>query len=260
MNKKAVWLMTMFFGLTVSAYAQTTVYDNFLITQTSPASGSTTVGPLIQPAPEIAYFEDVSDINLFNFQPGDIFTTYSALLIPMGISGGAADKLGITSTSSLNFSANGSANMTISSFDGMNHVFDPLFSNYVSLVFDVKNVGSSAVDLLFRIGPNSTSAMYSSFDEFGIPAIMQNIVTLAADETATFIFNLGMSVNNPSVVWDYASDPYNEFYMEVQPQLGDLGFELVVDNIGMVAVPEPGSVMLCLFGFVVSKLAWRKNK
>ena len=261
MNKKAVWLMTMFFGLTASVYAQTTVHDNFLITQTNPVQGSSTVGSLIQTTPEIAYFEDSADIGLCNFITGDIFGTYSASLVSSGISGAntAAEMLGITSTSALSFSATSSASMTIASFDGTNHVFDPLFSNYSQLVFDVQNVGASAVDFLFRIGPNSSSAIYSSLDEFYMP-ITQNIVTVAPDETATFIFYLGLLVDDPSVVWDYANDPYSEFSLEVQPQGIDSGFDIIVDNVGMVPVPEPGSVMLCLFGFVISKLAWRKNK
>ncbi len=260
MKKTFLCTLTLIIGFSATVYGQSHhYYNNFLITQSNPSAGSSTVVDLIKTPPEIAYFENQSDISLFNFWTSDIFSTYTAGLYGSGVSGGAADILGIASTNSLAFGADGGAEMLLSSFNGTGHVFDPVFSNYYALVFDIANIGLYDVDVLFRIGPNSSSALYSSFDEFFTP-IAQNIVSISAGDTATFIFYLGLAVSDPSIVWDYANDPYTDIYLNFQPAVGAESFSVLVDNIGVAAVPEPGAVMLCLFGFIVSKFVWRKNK
>lgn len=256
MNRKIVLLATLVFGLSAPVFAGTQLFNDFVITQSNPAASSSTVVNLIKTPPQIAYFEDAADVSLFQFIENDPFAFYNWGQTATGLSGGAADILGITSSFSLNFSGDASGAMLLSSLSGTDHLFDPLFSNYYSLVFDISNIGSNSVSVLPRIGPNSSSAIYSFLDANFVP-VTDNIKTIAAGDMATFIFYLDVKVDDPTVVWDYANGPANEIYLEFQPVDG-VGFDVLVDNIGF-AVPEPGAVLLFVFGLAVTGRAWKKR-
>jgi len=60
------------------------------------------------------------------------------------------------------------------------------------------------------------------------------------------------------VVWDYTSGLYSQLELQFQPVSGT-GFDLLVDNMGLT-VPEPGSILLCLFGAVVLRKLSKTNK
>ncbi|RJP58965.1 MAG: hypothetical protein C4541_07065 [Candidatus Auribacter fodinae] len=233
-------------------------YRDFVITQDNPAAGgSLVVNPVKQP-PEIAYFESASDLTMFQYLEHNPYAMYTTELLSGGISGGAAGMLGITSTSALHYAGDSPGTMILSSFNGASFAFDPLFSNYFTLVFDIRNIGANDVDILPRIGPNganSNSSIYYAFDKDFNPV---NIKTLAPGDTATFIFDLGLSVADPSVVWDYANGPYSQLELLFQP-VGDTGFDMLIDNMGF-AVPEPGAIMLSIFGAFVLRRMSKTNK
>lgn len=236
-------------------------FTDFTITQNNPQpAGSATGVTTIKQAPEIAYFEDLSDIAMVQFLSTNPFATFTTELSSSGISGGAADMLGITSSAALHYAGDGAGSMLLSSFNGSSYLFDPQFSNYYTLVFDVYNTGSTDIAISPRIGSdgiNANSAMYAAFDSNFNPV---NVRTLAAGDIATFVFNLGKSLpNDTGTVWDYTDDPYNQIQLDFQA-INGVGFDLLIDNIGMMAVPEPGSILLCLFGGVVlRKLAKTKK-
>ena len=240
------------------------VFDDFVITQYNATAGNSTVTNLLKPAPEIAFFEDAGDINLFQFLEHNPYATYTKELSTEGLTGGAADILNIVSNNSFHFTGDAPGTMILNSYDGSRNIFDPLFSNYVSLVFDVKNIGSNGINILPRIGPNSVNSnlsMYYAFDENYNPV---NVKALAAGDSATFIFGLGLDPStDPSVVWDYAQDPNSQFELLFQPEQGTIGFDVLVDNIGFAmgttAVAEPGSLLLFAFGFAFIKRI-KRNK
>ncbi|MEW6535986.1 MAG: PEP-CTERM sorting domain-containing protein [Candidatus Auribacterota bacterium] len=244
-------------------------YNSFVITQTDPYSmtGNSTVVNLLKTPQsgysEIAFFESADDLSMISFQgqtPFDIQTS----LISNPIIGGAADLLGITSTQALSYIGNGPATMFLDAYNGSRNIFDPIFSNYSALVFDVKNMGSAAVDVYFRLGPGdmySPYAIYSSTDEFYnlVPA---NIITIAAGDTATFKFDLGQSVSDPNVIWDFANNPSSQFYVRFAPNSAT-SFNVAVDNIGLLSaasnpLPEPSAMILFGLGVMV-KLVYRKK-
>ena len=148
--------------------------------------------------------------------------------------------------------------MILKSFNNGIHLFDPLFSNYEALVFDVQNIGTTDVNILPRIGPNganSNSSMYYAFDMYFNPV---NVRTLAAGDTATFVFGLKLDASVPgTVVWDYANGPYSNVELVFQPANGT-DFNVNIDNMGMfplpVPVPEPGVFLL----FALGSLFFRK--
>ena len=144
-------------------------FNDFVITQNNPVASSSTVLNLIKPSPEILYFEHQSDLSLLDFTEHNDYSSYTEEIISGGICGGAADLLGITSNNSLHYTGNAPGTMILHSYNGTNHVFDPIFSNYLYLVFDVQNIGNAAVNILPRIGPNSinsSSSMYYAFDQY----------------------------------------------------------------------------------------------
>ena len=245
---KKLWFLT-FIALILNANVLFGVtYDNgifkdFTITQFNPAAGNSTVVNLIKTSPEIMFFETLSDLSLVDFLDHNASSVYTEEILSGGITGGAAQWLNITSNGLLHYAGNSPGTMILKSFDGTNNLFDPLFSNYQYLVFDVQNVGTTDVNILPRIGPNgsnSNSSMYYAFDMYFTPV---NVCTLGAGETAMFLFELG----TPGTVWDYASDPYTNFELLFQPADGSTDFDVYVDNIGLV-VPEPGVFLLFAFG------------
>ncbi len=235
------------------------IFNDFIITQNNAVTGSSTVVNLIKPSPEILYFEHQSDLSLLDFTEHNDYSSYTEEIINGGISGGAADLLGITSNSALHYAGDAPGTMILHSFNGTNHVFDPIFSNYLYLVFDVQNIGAVDVNILPRIGPNSiysNSSMYYAFDKY-FNAV--NARTLGAGKSATFIFGLGLDESiSGDVIWDYANGPYSQFELLFQPTDG-IGFDVIVDNIGFV-VPEPGAFLLFGLGIVICRKVTRKTE
>lgn len=236
------------------------VYDDFVITQSAPGPANTTVVDLLKTSPEIVYFETPGDIALFQFLEHDPFASYTTELHSGGINltGGASDLLNISSLNSFHYTGDAPGTMILNSFNGTRNIFDPLFSSYLSLVCDIQNIGTNDIYIIPRVGPNSTHSNYAMYYGFDQDFNGVNIKTLAAGDTATLIFKLG---GDPSVassaVWDYAQDPSSLFELLFQPVSGN-GFDVLVDNVGFVAVPEPGAFILFALGALI-KLFWRKK-
>lgn len=265
MMKKIMFFLSCILLNTSISLATTYDFTNFQITQTlfQGTTGNTTVTNLLkQPQTgysEIAFFESDADLSLFNFT-GQTQFDISTSIVDTPIVDGAASKLGITSTKSLNFSGDGPGSMMIDTFNGLGNLFDPLFSNYAYLVFDVANIGTTSIDIFLRIGPNdinSPLSMYNSIDNNYMP-VPANIRTLAAGESATFMLDLGLTNTDPSIVWDFGQNPSNQFFLRFLPN-GGTSFNALVDNIGLQnAVPEPGAFLLFGFGAII-KLVMKRT-
>lgn len=208
------------------------------------------------------YFESASDLQYVEFISHNDYASYIKEIIDGGIDGGAADELNIISEKSLHFAGDAPGTMIINSFNGIDHVFDPLLSNYMYLMFDVANIGNSAVNILPRVGPNSmysSSSMYYGFDQYLNPV---NARTLNAGDSATFVFGLGLDLSiADDVIWDYANGPHTRFELLFQPAEG-VQFDVMVDNIGFrtwSAVPEPGIMALFATGMIICKASLKKH-
>ena len=237
------------------------MFNDFVITQFNPAAGSTNLTDLLKPSPEIMYFEDQNDLNQITFVSHNGSSVYTKEIISGSITGGAEDMLGIDSQNLFHFAGNSPGTMIINSFNGTSHVFDARFSNYTYLVCDIENIGSNPVNILPRVGPNemdSNSSMYYAFDLLTFTPV--NVRTLAAGDSATLVFGLGQDPTQPdTVVWDYLNGPHSTFELLFQPAVGT-DFDVRIDNIGMVAVPEPTAFLLFALGALFFRKFLKKTR
>lgn len=239
---------------------QTTFYFGLgSITQENPEPAqSLTVSPL-KLAPEINFFESDSDLNNVDFIGHNIFATYNYSVVSSGINGGAADWLNIVSSKSLAYSGDAPGKIILNSYFDGSYMFDPGFSKFDYLVFDIQNTGTMDISIIPRIGPNgyySGSAMYYGYDSgFAI----DNIRIISPGTTGTFVFELGGHPNfyGSPIVWDYYDDPSNVFELEFQPVEGS-AFSVLIDNIGFATVPEPCAGLMFVLGLILLKKIIRK--
>ncbi|MCB1195823.1 PEP-CTERM sorting domain-containing protein [bacterium] len=245
-------------------------YDNFIVTQYNAATGidknSVTIIPT-KGSYEISFFDDQlgnpnNDDDFYEIVAADP-DAFTLEITSGSITGGASTYFsGGTNNSShlLHFEGEDPGTLVFNAYNGVGYDFNPIFSDWWFLVFDVRNIGTTTVELLPRIGPNglnSSSAIYYVLDQ-NLNAV--NMYSIAPGDTATFAFKLGGHpdfAGNNSITWDYGDNPTSRFEVGFQPVSG-IGFNVQIDNVGL-AIPEPSIMILFGIGLLFLKKVRKNN-
>lgn len=228
------------------------------ITQENPEPAqSLSINPAKLP-PEINFFESDTDLNNINFISHNVFANYVYTVTGAGINGGATNYLNNNSIKSLAYSGDSPGKMVMNSFFGGDYFFDSGFSKFTFLVFDIQNVGTTDVSVIPRIGPNGLYSGSSMYYAYNSVFTVNNERVISPGDTGTFVFKLGAHPDfyGKPVVWDYYDDPSNSFELEFQP--GESGFSVLIDNIGLSMVPEPGAILLFAYGLFLLRRIIKK--